>query len=243
MIILITLVGSAQAASLRVVTEEWPPYNYTENGKVTGVVTEAIRAVLDRAGIDYSIESLPWARAYELARTEPNVLIYTILKLPNRVSHFKWVHLEGLSINMALFRPRFRDDITVHSLDDAKKYKIGVKRATSTHHFLLAHGFTEGKNLFPVHCEKLNALKSRPRTQRVDLTTGDRLSLLKCLADAGLPPDYWVEVCPLFKKDLYMAFSPATPDATVRLVSAKLSEIRDEGGLDAVLEKYNGMFQ
>jgi len=32
---------------LNIVTEEYPPYNYTQNGKVTGVSTEVVEAVLE----------------------------------------------------------------------------------------------------------------------------------------------------------------------------------------------------
>eukprot|EP00828_Plagiopyla_frontata_P029713 TRINITY_DN38511_c0_g1_i1.p4 TRINITY_DN38511_c0_g1~~TRINITY_DN38511_c0_g1_i1.p4 ORF type:complete len:132 (-),score=43.09 TRINITY_DN38511_c0_g1_i1:62-457(-) len=95
----------AQSADLRVVTEDWPPYNYSEHGKVTGVVTEVVLAALDRSDLDYTVEVLPWARAYKLARTEPNVMIYSILKLDSRAPLFKWLKLGNLSIEMYLFRP------------------------------------------------------------------------------------------------------------------------------------------
>lgn len=233
----------AQGADLRVVTEQWPPYTHVEDGKMTGVVSEVVLTALDRSGLSYTVEVLPWARAYKLARTEPNVLIYTILKLESRAPLFTWIKLDGLSIEMYLFRPKHRREIELRTLDDAKNFRVGVTRDTSTHHFLLNHGFKEGENLFPVRCEQLNLLKSQPGTRRVDLTTGDRLSTACALAEGGLPPDYCVPQILLFKEDLYMAFSRDTPARIVERVRRGLEAAQRDGTLDSAVEKYNHMFE
>lgn len=240
---LATLACPAWSADLRVVTEDWPPYNYSDHGRITGVVSEVVLAALDRSGLDYTVEVLPWARAYKLALNEPNVLIYSILKLDSRAQLFKWIKLGDLAIEMHLLRPKFRRDVRVNVLEDAKAYKVGVTRDTSTHHFLLAHGFRNGKNLFPVSCEQLNALKSRPCTRRVDLTTGDRLSVACTLKKAELPPDYWVPLLLLFKEDLYMAFSLGTPDEVVSRVRQGMEMVRADGTLSRVTDKYNRMLE
>ncbi|MCP4160824.1 MAG: hypothetical protein GY760_12190 [Deltaproteobacteria bacterium] len=47
------------AESLEIVTEEFPPFNYTENGKITGCSTEVVEAVLKEAGIKGNPVSYP----------------------------------------------------------------------------------------------------------------------------------------------------------------------------------------
>ena len=242
-VFVLTLAVNAQGTSIKVVTEEWPPYTCSKNGKIEGVVSEIIRAALDRSGLDYTIEVYPWARAYEMAKKEKNVLIYSIFKLPTREHLFKWIEIDGLSVNMYLFSPKHRTDIHLNELDDAKKYKIGVTRETSTHHFLLSKGFTEGVNLFPVNSEEQNTLKSQPATMRIDLTTGDKLSLARWLKLSGLPSDYWKEQVLLFQEDFYMAFGLRTSDEIVDKVHKAFHEIRDEGKFDAIVEKYYRMFE
>lgn len=239
----LVLTVSAQGSEIKVVTEEWPPYTYSEGTEIRGVVTEIVRATLDRSGLDYSIDIYPWARAYGMAKADKNVLIYSIFKLPSRAELFKWIKIDGLSINMFLFRPKHRNDIDLKTLDDAKKYRIGVTRETSTHHFLLSKGFVEDKNLFPVNSEEQNTLKSTLYNDRIDLTTGDKLSLARWLKVSGLPPDYWVEQVLLFQEDLYMAFGKETSDEVVEKVHKAFHEIKDEGILDAIVEKYYKMFQ
>ena len=241
--VLLVLASQALGEKITVVTEEWPPYTYSEDGKIVGVVTEIVHAALDRSGLDYSIEVYPWARAYEMAKNGENVLIYSIYKLPSREDHFNWIRIDGLSVNMYLFRPKFRDEMNLTSLEQAKQYKIGVTRETSTHHFLLSKGFVEGVNLFPVNSEEQNALKSQPQTMRIDLTTGDFLSLARWLKVSGLPPDYWVRQELLFKEDFYMAFGLKTSDTVVATVRDALSEIAREGQLQAIVGKYRRMFE
>ncbi len=236
-------IGSVNAQDITAVTEEWPPYNYTENNKVMGVVTEIVKATLNSTGMRWKIEVLPWARAYKTASVQENVLIYTIFRLPNRENLFKWIKIDGLSTHMYLFSPKFRSDIVIHSLEDAKKYKIGVTRETSTHHFLTSKGFQEQVNLFPVTSEIQNAFKADPGRRTLDLTTGDRLSLARWLKIYNFPPDYWKEELLLFKQDFYMAVGKKTSDAVVDRIRAGFEKIKADGTLEKIVEKYNRMYR
>ena len=231
----------AAAEPLRVVTEDWPPYNYTEDGKVVGLATEMVRAILDRAGVEYTLECLPWARAYGLALNDPNVLIYSILKVGDREPLFKWVRMDGFGVDMFLLRPQYRREIKVSTIEEAKGYRVGVTRESATHHFLLSKGFTENTNLFPVRCEFLNILKSEPHNERIDLTTGDLSSVRYWLRLAGKADDYWEPVVPLFHRDLYMAFSLRTPDDVVEQVRRACRQLGDEGGLEAIQQQFHSL--
>lgn len=68
----------AAAAPLTLVTEEFAPYSYRDHGKVSGYATEVLEAALTHAGLAYSVQIYPWARALQMAGTRPNVLIYSI---------------------------------------------------------------------------------------------------------------------------------------------------------------------
>ena len=82
--------SSVAKDSLRVVTEEWPPYNYSnENGKVVGAATAKVRWVLEQADIDYTLNSYPWARAIDLASTKKNVAIFSVYRTEIREQQFK----------------------------------------------------------------------------------------------------------------------------------------------------------
>ena len=63
----IAMASRARAETIKVLTEEFPPYNYTEDARITGFSTEVVQAVLKEAKIQGDFQSMPWARAYETA--------------------------------------------------------------------------------------------------------------------------------------------------------------------------------
>lgn len=75
------ILSVCQAAdNVLIVTEELPPYNFTDQGTLTGLSTEVVQAVLHQLDLNARFQVMPWARAYELAQSAPNVLIYSITR-------------------------------------------------------------------------------------------------------------------------------------------------------------------
>ncbi len=232
----LTFPGHTQ--ELKLVTENWHPFNFEKDGKPAGISTDIIKAALKEADIEYSIQVLPWARAYDMAQVQENIGIFIIFKLPARADLFKWVKIDGFSSKMYLFSPSFRQDIKIQTLEDAKKYRIGVTRASSTHHFLLSKGFVEGRNLFPVTREIQNAFKADPKIGRLDLTTGDTHSLSNWLKTYNFSPDYWKKELFLFEEEFYIAFSKKTDDRILEKVCKGLHRIKENGILDRILQHH-----
>ena len=55
----------------RLMTEEYPPYNFTENGVVKGICVDVLAEVLKDMGSSKTakdIEVLPWARGYSIVQ-------------------------------------------------------------------------------------------------------------------------------------------------------------------------------
>jgi polar amino acid transport system substrate-binding protein len=58
----------AQSPSLRFTTQDFAPFDYELDGKVTGPATEIVAAACGRAGFTCSFTQLPWARTQEEVR-------------------------------------------------------------------------------------------------------------------------------------------------------------------------------
>jgi polar amino acid transport system substrate-binding protein len=80
-----------QAATLQAYAEESAPYHFTERGQVVGIAADFLRAACKEAGHDCTITILPWARAYMLAKDQPNTLIFSIVRRAEREREFVWV--------------------------------------------------------------------------------------------------------------------------------------------------------
>jgi len=132
---------------LTVVTEQWPPYNYlSSSGEVVGSATKIVEQTLQQAKIPYTLNIYPWARAYKTALEQPNVLIYSILKSPEREKLFHWVCPLN-TIQYHFFKLSTRTDIKINSLDDVKKYTLGLIRDSYMHNYLKKNGFLEGEHI------------------------------------------------------------------------------------------------
>ena len=82
----------AEACGLRVLTEDLPPYQVVKNHQVVaGSAYLQVEDILRSAGLPCRTEVLPWARSFELARSQPNTLIYSLARLPARENLFIWL--------------------------------------------------------------------------------------------------------------------------------------------------------
>jgi polar amino acid transport system substrate-binding protein len=133
-------VPSAWAQSIRVVTEN-TAYSYLKGDKIAGSATAVVELALKEAGLtDYQLNLYPWARSYDMALKDPNVLIYLIARTPERELRFKWAG-EIMKIRYHLYKLKSRA-ISVTHLEDAKAFAIGVIRDDVRYNYLKKAGFT-----------------------------------------------------------------------------------------------------
>ncbi|MBT0963672.1 substrate-binding periplasmic protein [Denitromonas iodatirespirans] len=221
----------AAAPPIRVVTEEYPPYNYAKNGDVQGVSTAVVRAVMAEAGIEAPIQLMPWARAYDLALHSENVLIYSITRTPAREALFKWVGQVAPS-EWFLYALRGRE-IPLKTLEDAKAYRIATVNQDVGEQFLLERGFDLKRNLqssnrYAHNYEKL-------KLGRVDLWIANSVVAAYLVREAGDDPAQQLKAAlrlhELGGDGLYMAFSHNTSDAVVERFRRAFEALRRDGRL------------
>jgi len=143
-IISITLVN-AKEVELEVVTESWPPF-IIPGEETSGIVTNSIREILKYADIDYAINIYPWSRAYHLAKTKPNILIYSIYKTKEREQYFHWFCPVYQSTPIRFYKLT-NNQTNIDSIDAIKSSILGVMRGDNSHEYLLSLGFKSGVNL------------------------------------------------------------------------------------------------
>lgn len=215
----------SHAEGIEVVTEE-TSYAYLRDGRVAGPASAVVEATLQRAGLsDYRMHLYPWARAYDMALQQPNVLIYLIARNPAREPLFHWVG-EILRVEYHLYKLRDRAEIQVNGLEDAKRYSIGVQRQDVRQQYLQAQGFT--RLVVSAHDrENFQKLLNR-QVQLVPLPAYD-VAMLS--AEAGVDPSRLERVYTLddLATGLYMAYSRSTDDELVARSRAAFDSLAAEG--------------
>ena len=219
------------AQTIRAVTEA-TPYTFLSDGKVAGPATEVVELTLKKAGLsNYQLSLYPWARSYDMALNEPNVLIYLIARTAARENQFKWAG-EIMKVQYHLFKLKDREDIVVKNLQDAKNYTIGVMRGDVRYQYLQAQGFTK----LVVSAESIDNFDKllNRRVDIVPLNDRDASSLceethFKC---ANLAKILTLQE---MSTGLYMAYSKSTPDAIVERTKAGFEKIKAEGSVRKIM--------
>ena len=153
-IIILILIGLSFSISFNgnasdkiiVVTELSPPYQTINDNHIGGFATDKMKQYLESKNINYDIQMYPWARAYKLATSKTDMMIYGIAKTPKREKIFDWL------IPVYEFKPYLvglghRTDLNIRNLEQAKSFTIAVQRNDFSHDYLLEKGFIENKNI------------------------------------------------------------------------------------------------
>lgn len=218
----------AEGGKLRIITEVYPPYNFTDKDKnVTGQSTEIVQAILQKLGTNAAIEVMPLADGLNLVQKGPGMMIFSINRTPQREELFKWVGPIG-NYKQAFYAKK-GSTIELNRLEDAKKVgRIGVYRGDAGNQFLTAQGFN---NLDESQTD-VEALK-KLIDNKVQLWLGNTEGLMLTAKEAGISADALVALpTVVIQADLYIAFSKDIPDATIAIWQKTLDSLKQEQDID-----------
>jgi polar amino acid transport system substrate-binding protein len=223
----------AHSLALTIVTEpDSPPSSMIVDGILTGSSVEIVKEIQKRVGDTSAIEVLPWARAYHIATSMPDVLLFSALRLPEREDLFHWV---GPILHPQWGFYALKGKVApISSLEEAKKFKsIGTYRNDSQEIFLKSHGFT---NLDSATTVTVSAKKVA--SGMIDVFVSKDISLAYTLASAGIPEESIENVYNYLDGSMYLVFSKGTDLGTVKTWEKALQDMKDDGTFAAIYAKW-----
>lgn len=229
--LLLFTVTQASASDFKIMTEEYPPFNYTEDGKITGLSTDVMMELTKRVGHNSDFEVLPWARGYNLIQKKSGQILFSMTRTEAREELFKWVG--PVASNKWVFFAKKGSGVTITSLEDAKKVKkIGTYKDDAAETFLKEEGF---QNLDSVVNDELNVPKLM--AGRINLwIVGELQGIYKAKAK-GVSDDL-EKVMDIKDTQLYIAFSKDTADEDIAKWQKALDDMKADGSYDTILKKY-----
>lgn len=229
------LAGMAAAAAaplprLTITAEHSPPASMTDGRRVIGRESEKIQEMLARAGIAYTIDVLPWKRAFTLAQRNPDTCVYSTSRTPEREALFKWIGPTDEA--QWVLMGRAGRHYQVQTLEDARKLRIGTYHGDVRDEFLRARGFdVDGAPDNAANPKKL-------MLGRIDLwAVGVRNNDLGALAKFAAP-ETLVPVLTFHRTKVYLACNPSVPDALVERLNGILDTMRKDGTFTRLEKKY-----
>lgn len=216
---------------LRIMSENFYPYNYQENGTWKGLSYEVVQEILARNSRSEIVELLDWSTAMQTLEEEDNGVLFTTTLTPERKQKFKWAGPLG-KIAWAFFAVD-KQVPTLTSIGEASSYRVAVVQNYPMHELLLKE---QHPNLvvFPSMEEAVSAVFEK----RVDLIAADTVSVFFYAAAGMGDPAAVRNVYDLKTELLYIAFSKGVPDSVVGQWQKTLDDMKDERLFAEIFRKY-----
>jgi len=223
--------SSAAGVRLRLLSEEFPPINFTEAGQPSGLAVEIVQQVMLRLAQVVPIEFLPWARAYREAQGRQPVALFSAARIPEREKLFQWA---GPIVTFySSFYARAGAE-RLKRFDDARHAEdVLVVRDWYTAQQLASEGFHNLRHVSdPV--QGLRMLLAG----RSSLFASERISMPSTLQSAGIEPGALAEVYTYASSDGYIAFSPGTPRRVVAAWQREIDAMKRDGSFQAIYKRW-----
>lgn len=221
--------GHSFGEPLRINTEQTPPSSMLVEGIVLGRETEKIRGLMARTATPYTIDLLPWKRAYTNALLHSDTCTYSTTRTPEREALFKWVGPTDVAEWQLWGRVGKR--FNLRNLEDARNFRIGTSNGDARDVYLRSRGF----KVEAVSDDMLNFKKLM--LDRIDLwavsvrtgTTGPRV---------GMWQEKVVPRLVFHRAHVYLACNTAVPTELIDRLNATLDEMRRDGTFERIERKY-----
>ncbi|WP_085298256.1 substrate-binding periplasmic protein [Cognaticolwellia mytili] len=232
----VTIAIPASAQSLKLVTENYPPFNMSKSGKasekkrseIIGIATDTVDAMFKKAGIDYTLALGNWKRHYDMALKKPGYGVFSTTRTDERDPLFKWVG-PLVENNWVLFSMKGKE-IKITSLEDAKKYKIGAYTGDAFTNFLIEQGFK-------LHLTRNDAMNAKKlQGGRIDLwASGHLLGPYNAKKEnvSGLKSVFVVK-----ETVMSLALNKAVSDDVVEKLNNALKALKTDGTIKAIETNY-----
>ncbi|MGM0508643.1 MAG: substrate-binding periplasmic protein [Fusobacteriota bacterium] len=224
--ILINISFSDHISDLRIMTENYPPYNFEENGKAIGISSDLMGEMLHILDADISqddIDVLPWARGYHIIKNSPNAVLFSTTRTNKRENHFKWVGPIIDTENVLLAKKE--KQIEINSYEDINNYIVGGVTNDAAVEILLSNGVNERK-IETVPDPIFNIRKIR--IDRIDLIAYNKITLNWLMSESNIKLEDYEVVFSISEKseELYYAFNKNISDEIVSKFQNALNQLK-----------------
>ncbi|MDK2125604.1 substrate-binding periplasmic protein [Parachitinimonas caeni] len=218
-------------AEVRLVAGEVPPFVYRDNGVEKGVAYDLFKEMAKRVGHSGKIEMVPFVRAIEMGKTEPNMLLIPIGRNEAREKSYGWV--TGLVEEEFLLFAASNSKVDISSFEAAKDLRIGVMRASVGERIAKEKGLAKIED---VTQEDVNAKKLAGG--RIDAWIGARNSVMQGQKVAGLDRKLLRSGAVGSRINIFLASSLNFDAAEAAKWKGALEAIKKDGTYARILKNY-----
>lgn len=123
--------ASTHTFALELVTLQYPPYEFLDDGEVQGVAVEIVQEVFKRMKVPIKITLYPWDQSLAMIQKGEADAIFTIFKTPEREAYADYSHEILIPQVVSLFVTKDSHIVFDGDLNKLSTFTFGVVRTVS----------------------------------------------------------------------------------------------------------------
>lgn len=220
------------AQSLNIYTENNPPWNYEEDGKIKGVITKVVQKIQEDIGNKDEIKLLPWNRAYQETLKKRNHVLFGTARIEQREDLFQWIG--PIVVDRVYIFQHKSSSMQVKTFEDAKKVAtLDAGSVTNAAYIILKQkGFENLSNL----SRNVGCVRSLQSARADLLALGEYVFRYK-VASLGLDLSKFSNTGILvYESPLYIAFSKSTDKKRVQKWKNSFEKLKKRGIIEELIQ-------
>lgn len=243
LLLILSQFGHARALNdLSFYTEEYPPYNYSHDGKVTGI---AVDLLLEASNVAQSpieqdgIEVKPWARAYRYTLITEGTVLFSTTRTQLREHLFQWVG--PISTTRIVVLAKKSSNIVIEEATDLIKYRTGVIRDDVGEQLMVELGVPRDSMQESSYAK---TLAEQLHKGRIDLWAYEENVANWWISQEGYDTNEFETIFVLQEGELYYAFNKDIDNFLIDKLQQDIDKVKtninDDGitQYDAIINKY-----
>lgn len=226
------------ARALMLLTDENPPFSFTEKGKIQGQAADIVREMAARAGIPATAEVLPWDVAYVRAQGQKDACLFATARQENRERLFLWVG--PIAVNPWVVYARSDFGLPIKSVKELAPFRIGTVARDVKNDFLRENGVNDLRAVRDDAQNPPRLLLPREHPEHVDLWITGLFSGREAARSAKVTDIKIVFVAN--DEPLFLACNPQTDRKVVKALSDALDGIKADGSFKRITAEYEKRF-
>ena len=230
--------AAAPARALTLLTDENPPFSFTEKGKVQGQAADIVREMAARAGIPATVEVAPWETAYVRAQGQRDACLFATARQENRERLFLWVG--PIAVNPWAVYARGDFGLPIRSVKELAPFRIGTVDRDAKNDFLRENGVNDLRAVREDAQNPPRLLLPREHPDHIDLWITGLFSGRET-AKAAKVADIKI-VFIVSDEPLLLACNAQTDRKVVRTLSDALDGMKADGSFQRITARYEKRF-
>ncbi|WP_440055787.1 substrate-binding periplasmic protein [Pseudoalteromonas sp. T1lg65] len=223
---------------VKLVTLEYPPYEFQGAQDASGIAVELVREAFNRIEQPFTIQFMPWGRAIREIKTGRVDGIFTIYRTPSREEFMVFSDEVLIQQSISIFARKSNQIEFGGRVESLSSYRIGVVRKVS-YGAELDEAINTGlfENIVTTD-SGMNSFKLL-LADRVDIVLSNRLGGMEIIKQLGIENE--VYRVPSYAYDIpsYIAFSKQRPSHNLKQqVDAALRQMKEDGTYEKIILEY-----